>query len=86
MRYLVECYLPAAGAGSASEPGAHVLAAARELERQGDDVRFLRSIYVPEDETYFLLFEARSAELAGEAAIRAGITFERVLEAREDER
>ena len=38
-------------------------------------------IFVPEDETCFVLLQAHSAEAAGEAARRAGLRFERVAEA-----
>lgn len=44
-------------------------------------VRFVRSIFVPEDETCFYLFEAPSVEAVREAAHRAGLQVERVSEA-----
>jgi hypothetical protein len=51
------------------------------MTREGTDVRFLRSIFVPEDETCFYLFEATSADTVREAAARAGLAFGRVAEA-----
>ena len=39
----------------------------------------MRSIFVPEDETCFLLVEADTAETVHEAATRAAVPYERVL-------
>jgi hypothetical protein len=55
--------------------------AAEQLAREGTPVRYLRSIFVPEDETCFLLYEATRAEDVEEAARRAAVPFERVAEA-----
>jgi hypothetical protein len=37
-------------------------------------------MFLPGDEVYFLLYEAPSVEAVGEAARRAAITFERIVE------
>jgi hypothetical protein len=55
--------------------------AAEQLTREGTPVRYLRSIFVPEDETCFYLYEAASAEAVRRAASRAELSFERVIEA-----
>lgn len=55
--------------------------AAEERTRWGTQVRYLRSVFIPEDETCLLLYEAPSAEAVREAARGAGLQFERVLEA-----
>jgi len=55
------------------------------LEQQGTPVRYLRSIYVPEDETCYLLFEAASVEAVREAAQLAGLPFAHVAAAIETE-
>ena len=80
-RYLVE--LPRAGTGLdfPDALAARARLAAAELKREGMPVRFLRVIFVPEDETCFLLYEAASPEAAAEAAERAAIPVERVVEA-----
>ena len=44
-------------------------------------MRYLRSIYVPDDETCFLIFEAPSAEAVREVARRASVPFEHVAAA-----
>ena len=58
--YLIELYLPRTDALVAIERGESARAAAEEMTRQGTAVQFRRSIFVPDDETYFVLFEADS--------------------------
>jgi Nickel responsive protein SCO4226-like len=78
--YLVEAYVSRVAAGAA--PGFEDLSlAADELTREGKQVRFLRSIFVPEDETCFYLYQAPSIDAVREAAARAGLDYERVTEA-----
>ena len=48
---------------------------------EGIDVRYLRSIFVPEDETLFLLYEGASAAAVEDAVTRAALQCDRVLEA-----
>jgi hypothetical protein len=43
-------------------------------------VRYLRSMYLPDDETCFVLYDAESAEAARRAAVLAAIAFEQVSE------
>jgi hypothetical protein len=81
MRYLVESYLPVAGAEGQAEVEARARAAADELAREGAPLRHLNCIFVPEDEMCLLMHEADSPELVREASRRAGIECERVLEA-----
>jgi hypothetical protein len=45
------------------------------MRREGTRVRFLRSVYVPEDDACFQLYEAASAEAVREAAERAELSF-----------
>jgi len=54
--------------------------ASRELTREGVPVRFLRSIFVPEDETCLFLFEAGAVDVVREAARRAELSYEHVAE------
>ena len=64
-----------------SESSAKARLAADELTREGTPVRYLNSIFVPEDETCFFLYQAVSADAVREAARRAALSFERVSEA-----
>jgi hypothetical protein len=50
--------------------------AAEQVNSKETPVRFLRSIFVPDDETCFHLFEGTASAVA-EAASRAGIAHER---------
>ena len=79
--YLVERYLSRAEATGVDRDAANAARAARQLTREGTPVRYLSSIFVPEDETCFLLYEAASADAVCEAARRAELPFERVAEA-----
>ena len=44
----------------------------------GPRVRFLRTVYVPEDGVCLLIFEARTADAAREAAATAGLSVRQV--------
>ena len=55
--------------------------AAAAVTRAGQPVRYVRSVFLPEDETCLLFFGAISAEAVGQAAERAEIPFERIVEA-----
>jgi len=50
-----------------------VAAIAEQMAREGAQVRFLRSIFVPGDEICFLLFTGPSAEAVAEVVRRASI-------------
>jgi hypothetical protein len=51
-----------------------------QLQQEGVAVHFLRSIFVPEREACFFLYEADAAESVETAARRAGLRFARVVE------
>lgn len=79
--YLVEVYLPRSRAGEVRATGRRARAAAEELSGEGMPVRYVRTTYLPDDETCFHLFEADSAEAVEEASNRAGFGHARVLPA-----
>jgi hypothetical protein len=54
--------------------------ASEQMRRDGVSVRFVRSIFVPEDEVCLYVFEAPSAGAATEAARRAELPFARSAE------
>ncbi|MGB2874106.1 MAG: nickel-binding protein [Gaiellaceae bacterium] len=55
--------------------------AAEQLASEGTPVRYMRLLFVPEDETCFYIYEADSSDAVAEAAQRAELRFERVIEA-----
>ena len=77
--FLVELYVSGAGADGADRETRRARCAAAALTAEGRPVRLVRSIFVPEDETCFLLVEAETADAVHEAANRAAVPFERVL-------
>ena len=79
--FLVELYVSRSDAEEAARSSGRVRLAAEELTREGTAVRYVRSIFVPEDETCFVLCEAASADAVYETARRAALTFERIAEA-----
>jgi hypothetical protein len=72
--FLVELYVSRAN-------GCRVQHAADALTRAGTALRCVRTIFVPEDETCFLLFEAASVDDVRDAARNAEITLARISEA-----
>jgi len=64
--FLVEFYLSRTDAAARGRSVRRARLAAEKQTRQGTPVRYLRSMYLPDEETCFLLYEAESAE-----AIRA---------------
>jgi hypothetical protein len=80
-RYLVELYLPRGAARDVASATARARAAAAEAAEEGMPVRCLRSIFVPEDETWFLLYDAPTAAAVRRAVERANLTCGRLVEA-----
>lgn len=77
--FLVEAYTPAAATIAEIEVRVHT--AAEEVAQTGRPIRYLRSIFVPEDETCFHLFDAACAETVREAAERARLAPQRIVAA-----
>ena len=71
--FLVELYV-ARGDSAAVEGGAErARAAAEKLTDEGEAIRYVRAIFVPEDETCFFLYEAESADAVREATRRGRV-------------
>jgi hypothetical protein len=79
--FLVEVYVSRGDAAGAEHGAERARIAAEELTREGTPICYLRSIFVPEDETCFYLYEAASAEDVGVGARRASLSFEHVAQA-----
>ena len=80
-RYLVEAYVPRLGVQEARAAGGRARAAAKRLSREGIAVRYVRTTFLPDDETCFHIFEAASEEAVGEVCRRAGIRSGRIVPA-----
>ena len=74
--YLVEAYL-------AAEPCLREQARghARRTAELGEDVHYVRTTFVPDDETCFHMFDAPSSAVLGAAARRAALGHLRIVEA-----
>ena len=79
--FLVETYASRETANPAALPVHDVARAADRVSQRGTEVRFLRAIFAPEEETCFYLFEAVSVDGVRAVADRAGLTFARIAEA-----
>jgi hypothetical protein len=76
--YLLERYVARGDERAVLEGGDSAREAAEELTRRGTSVRYCRSIFVPSEETCFVLFEAESADAVRDAAALAELPYERV--------
>jgi hypothetical protein len=77
--YLLEAYTPASALLEDVE--ARVRSAAAEFSASGTPVRYVRSIFVPEDETCFHVLDGPSSEAVAETANRAGISTPHITKA-----
>ena len=74
-QFVIELYVAPAETGAVERR-----LAAMDATGEGAPARYLHSMYVPEDETCFLIYEGDSADVVRAAAQRAGLAFERVAE------
>jgi len=79
-RYTVELSQPPGGWSGIEAATARARRAAEEMRAEGTPVRFLRSVFVPEDESCFFLYEGPSVEAVQDAAGRAELTVAHVDE------
>jgi hypothetical protein len=79
--YLLELYVSPADAYLAAGDGRSIREAADELARRGAQVRYRRSIFVPADETCFVLLEADSIEEIHDVTRLANVPCDRVSQA-----
>jgi Nickel responsive protein SCO4226-like len=82
--FLVEVYVSRVAAPVSTHEVEQVTQAADRLTHEGTEVRFLRAIFVPDEETCFYLYQGPSVDAVREAAARAGLRVERVAEAMSD--
>jgi hypothetical protein len=79
--YLVEVYAPRKGAADVRQAAFRARESAERLSGEGIDVRYVRAIFVPEDETCFHIFQAVSQEAVRAASERAELPAHRIVEA-----
>ena len=79
--YLLETYMSRTSAGEPAAAAARARAAAAQMRREGTPIRVLRSFFVPEDELWFCLYEARSSDTVVEASRRAKLGLGRIQKA-----
>lgn len=81
--YLVEHYWPGITAEAFRVASGRVRATARTMARGGTPIRYLHSIMVPADEAAFCVFNAATKEQIEQLYARAGVRFDRIVEALE---
>jgi hypothetical protein len=79
--YLVEVYAPRNGAAGVRHAAARARDSAQQLSDEGIPTRYMRAIFVPEDETCFHVFEAVSLEAVRAAIGRAELPAHRIVQA-----
>ena len=79
--YLVESYMPRSRAADARAAGRRAKAAAEDLSREGTRVRYLRTTFLPDDETCFHFLDAASAAAVEDVSRRAQLGRVRVVRA-----
>ena len=78
--YLVECYLPGIAEADVAAAGNRFRFAVEDLRSAGHDVTYLGALFLATDEAVFHQLRAADAAVVIEAARRAGVAFERVVE------
>jgi hypothetical protein len=79
MFYLAEFYLPAGA--SLADVAERARAGVAQAAGAGAQVSFVPAIFVPSDESCFVLYRAGSAVQVIAAGTEAGLVFDRVVEA-----
>ncbi len=76
--FLVEVY--ANDAAGVRDAAARACESAKKVSREGVPVRYVRAIFVPDDETCFHVFEAGSTEAVRAASERAAFPAARIVQ------
>ena len=80
-QYMVERHLPDFPPDQLPGAAAAAKQKSEELSGEGQDVRYIRSTYIPEGEKCYCLFEGPSREAVEEVQKRAGLPHEKIHEA-----
>jgi hypothetical protein len=84
--FAVEVYTARPTHAKLADVVAHGQAAAEAMEEGGGDIRYLSSVFLPDDEVCLHLFDGPSSAAVGRAAEGVGLSIERVIEALVEER
>ena len=77
--YLFEVHVPGSHSDAAREAGRRARSAATELSRAGTQIRYVRTTFLPTDETCFHLFESASLEAVVEVSRIAALGSGRIV-------
>lgn len=77
--YLVEVYMPRSRGREARASGCRACEAAEALAREGISIRYIRTMFLPDDETCFYTFEAAGPAAVEEVSRRAGFGCARIV-------
>jgi hypothetical protein len=80
-RYLVEWYRPGLTHELLQQTAHNIGRSAGELSADGSTVELLLTLFVPDDEVGFCLFEANSRSSVAQVCRRADLPFHRIAEA-----
>ena len=80
-QYMVERHLPDFPPEQLPAAAAAAKQKSTELSAEGQEVRYVRSTYVPVGEKYYCLFEGASPEAIAEVQKRAGLPYEKIHDA-----
>jgi hypothetical protein len=76
--FVVETYLSRAAANEPDQTIERVTSSAAAVAAEGSPVRYLRSIFMRDEETVLVLLEADSIEIVRAVTVRAGIEADRI--------
>jgi hypothetical protein len=79
--YLIETYLPRSRVAELEVRAADLRAAVLELREAGARIRYVRSTFLPEDETCFHVVEGSSRRVVQTAIAHANLAADRISEA-----
>jgi hypothetical protein len=82
--YLVELYLPRSRALDVGVAASRARAAVDELSQEGIPIRYIRTTFLPDDETCFHLFDADSVTAVDAVCVRARFGRVRIVPAIEE--
>jgi hypothetical protein len=81
VKYIVEAYVPTSRTASLRNHNVRLRTAAEEMAAEGTAIRYMNTLFIPEEEICFFVFEASSPEDVAEVSRRAEIGYERIVRA-----